>query len=520
VTVRTAGRALAGAAAAVAAALALVPAGQAAGGVAVVVRPTVDPAVYAGRGAVGLLVPGAGSTVTREGALSALVRGRVVSSLLGGKASGAALIRLSERPAAVTVYVSLPPSGRSHNTRRYPIAIVGGGYHGLLVSRTTRVPGLVSVADVAPTVTALEQGRRPVVRFRADGDAAATLADLDRRLRDAHDGRNAATIVLVAEALALAGAAFLLRNALLARAGLLALPAALANAEALSAAGGARPAVTTVALAVATPLAALAAAARRAWLVPALAAFLAGMLVVLAAWPEVNALAVIGPHPDGGGRYYGVTNEVETLLLAPVLALAAALPAAGLVPVAALALALVGWSRAGADGGGVVVVLVALTALWLLRRRVRPTARRVAIAAVAVVAVALALVGLDAASGGSSHVTGAVGSGPGSLLGDLGHRLRLSWHGATATLQAKITILANLAALAVVGLPRRRVAAVDALLVALLASLLVNDSPTDVIGYGALCGAVLRVWGTVDARATGRSAEPVFLRASPEQPWR
>jgi hypothetical protein len=32
---------------------------------------------YADRGAVGLVVPGAGSTVTREGALAALVRGQV-----------------------------------------------------------------------------------------------------------------------------------------------------------------------------------------------------------------------------------------------------------------------------------------------------------------------------------------------------------------------------------------------------------------------------------------------------------
>ena len=49
-------------------------------------------------------------------------------------------------------------------------------------------------------------------------------------------------------------------------------------------------------------------------------AFLVAFLVVLAASPETDSLAAIGPHPDGGGRFYGVTNQVETLLLAPALA--------------------------------------------------------------------------------------------------------------------------------------------------------------------------------------------------------
>ena len=54
---------------------------------------------------------------------------------------------------------------------------------------------------------------------------------------------------------------------------------------------------------------------------------------VLAVWPEVNALAAIGPHPDGGGRFYGVTNQVETLLLAPSLAAAALAGVAGAVAI-------------------------------------------------------------------------------------------------------------------------------------------------------------------------------------------
>ena len=125
----------------------------------------------------------------------------------------------------------------------------------------------------------------------------------------------------------------------------------------------------------------------------------------------MNALATIGPHPDGGGRYYGVTNEVETLLLAPTLAAAAVLG-----PLVALpALVLVGWSRAGADGGGLLVFAVALAVLRLRLSGRRLTPRLAALAVAAAVAIALVLVGIDAATGGASHVTDAVGSGPGSL---------------------------------------------------------------------------------------------------------
>ena len=76
--------------------------------VAVIVVARFSPAGVCRSGRRRLIVPGAGSTVTRAGALSSLVRGRVVSSLLGGEATGHALIRLSQRPAEITIYVALP----------------------------------------------------------------------------------------------------------------------------------------------------------------------------------------------------------------------------------------------------------------------------------------------------------------------------------------------------------------------------------------------------------------------------
>src|SRR6266542_5271812 len=77
--------------------------------VAVLVVPPFDPAVYAQRGAVGLFVPGSGQTASRKGALASLVRGRVEPFTLGGVPSGKPLITLARRPAAVTIYVGLPP---------------------------------------------------------------------------------------------------------------------------------------------------------------------------------------------------------------------------------------------------------------------------------------------------------------------------------------------------------------------------------------------------------------------------
>ena len=74
------------------------------------------------------------------------------------------------------------------NDRRYPIAVIGRGYHGLLTSSLTRVPGLVSIADVART--ALQTPH--VLDCAADADAAATLVPArvaHRRLARHDDGR-------------------------------------------------------------------------------------------------------------------------------------------------------------------------------------------------------------------------------------------------------------------------------------------------------------------------------------------
>jgi cytochrome c551/c552 len=238
----------------------------------------------------------------------------------------------------------------------------------------------------------------------------------------------------------------------------------------------------------------------------AVALFFAAFLLVLTLSPATNSLSVLGARPDGGGRFYGIGNQLETFLLAPAIAAIVVGGLPWLVPLSALALVTLAWSKAGADGGGLVVYAVALAVLYLRLGRAPLTWRRAALAGSAVLLLALALVGIDAAVGGSSHVTHAVGNGPGSLLGDLGHRLHLSWAVATKSAYNIFFFLLSLAALVWIGTRTPRCPAVDALLVALAVSLLVNDTPVEVIGLGALGCLALSRFESVDSRPMRRGA--------------
>ena len=391
----------------------------------------------------------------------------------------------------MTIYVALPPPGTHPNTRRYPIAIVGGNYHGILVSPSTRIRGLVSVADVAPTARALSRGDRPVIRSRADARASAHLARLDLRLKRTHDARLWATLILVGSVLGGALLAVGFRSRYLGRAGLLAAPGVLAGSLVLSAFSVTRPGLVVPLLAALTIGGSLLVAAPPRLLPWALVVLVAAYLVVFAAWPEVNSLAAIGARPDGGGRFYGAGNLIETVLLTVSLAAAALLGRRAVAPVLVLALVTVGWSKAGADGGGIVVLVAAFTVLAVRMYEIQVTARRAVYALVAGVALVAALVGLDAVTGGSSHVTHALRRGPISLGGELAHRIHISVAGIGANWHAAAVFAVSIAALAALGTRPPRFPAGDALLVGIAVSLLVNDSPVDIASAAALSYAVL-----------------------------
>ena len=427
---------------------------------------------YAGTGAVGLAVPGAGPTVTRESALNTLLTGKVVSSLLGGAPNGPSLIELDDGPPPDTLVV-LPPSGESENTR-YPIAVTPG-QRGVLTSSSTRIDGLVSLSDVA-------HGRLEVVAVQ---DPVATLQRLEHRIERNDRIRLPLTLLLGG----LAYIAAVLAPGLAPRVVLLGLAANLWLA------GWWVVAIVALAAAV-LPLGL------------ACASVLLAYLLVLGLDAESVALSPFGPSQ--AGRFYGVSNLLETMLLVPAILGPALLGRIG-VAVAGLSLVAVAGSRFGADGGGLLVLLAAYATLLVRTRGVRLDVRRVAALVVAGVAAAIVLVGLDAAIGGSSHVTHAVGDGPGAVLGDIADRLELSARRTFGAVGPAFAVLASLAVLCVVATRRPRRPLTDAVLVALLVSLVVNDTPGDVIGFGAVAAFVVRRFE--DGSARGARTHLVRLRA-------
>jgi hypothetical protein len=451
--------------------------------------------------AIGVYVPGAGGQISRASTIASLVRGKVENSLLGGKPGGKRIAELHLGPAASgaqrpVVYVQLPPPGEHHNTRRYLVVFVGGGYRGILTSESTRIRGLVSVADIAPSLVDLRKGRTPTIRSQPDADAAADLHELDTHLARVHKDRGWTMFALVVTYIALVAFA--------PRASVLAPAAAIVASLVLSAVDATRLWLVIAASIALTVAFACAGAARRRLLPVAVAAFLAAYLVTLTASPETNALAVLGARPDGGGRFYGIGNQLETLLLVPVIAAVAAGGLRWFVPLGLLALVTIGWSKAGADGGGLVVFAAAFAVL-LARLRPGPFSwRRLAIVGAGTIALVFALIGIDAALGGSSHVTHSVGSG--SLFGDFGRRLHLSWASATRGWDAGLLFLGCLAILVYIARRRPRYPSVDAMLLALVVSLLVNDTPVDIILLGAIGSAALLRWESVDSRAMRRGA--------------
>ena len=403
------------------------------------------------RGAIGLLVPDAGPRTSEARARASLLCGEVVNALRG-RVARCARPRVRIVSGDAPIVLELPKGGTQRNDRRYPILLVGG--HGLLTSDSTRIPGLVSIADIG-------EGR---LRTVPAAHPAAYLERLDDRISENAYARTRAFLL---------AAAILAALALVApRAAAAGFVAVLAANLALGAAGvsafWAVMLAIGLAAAVGGPLLALLP------LVPVSLAVVAAYLGALAADGTWVSLSPLGPAQ--AGRFFGVTNRVEALLLVP--ALVAASRRRVFLPAAALGVVTVAGSAFGADGGGAVVLVVAYAAL-----AIGLFGPRLALPAAAVVAGATALAILV---GPSTHVTSA---GAGALP----DRVRLSldlladdWHVAAATAAA----LAALVVLVVRG-PRRPLPL--ALAAGVAASLIVNDSPLEVslgglVGYLTLAG--------------------------------
>jgi hypothetical protein len=244
----------------------------------------------------------------------------------------------------------------------------------------------------------------------------------------------------------------------------------------------------------------------------ALVVLLGAYAVSMYARPSTLSLAPIGPELTS--RFFGVSNLLETWLLFPALLGAALLTRRfgwlAFVGVGGLALATIAENKLGADGGGAIVVGVAfaLLAVALLGRK-RYTVPALAISGFVV----LSLVNLDAAASGPDHLRGALQGGFDGLANVAANRVPLAY----ARMVEQWWLLIPLTALVGVGVAvtrygrsRHERAVAIALLGALVASFLVNDSP----GPVALAGlaAVLSLDGGLVHRAL---AMPVLRRLAP-----
>jgi hypothetical protein len=451
----------------------------------------------ADRGAVGLLVPANGPTTSGEQARAALGRGELRNALLdGGLPSGPPLVSFetAAEPPQVgpAIVLGLPSGTEQSNDRRYPIAVIGHGFGGLLTSDSTRLPGLVSVADVAPTALGEDDG----LGWQPQEDPVARVLAIDRLIDGKKDARLASSLLVAALASALA--------LFCPRAALLAYGTALAANLGLGATETATTWIVLLVIAAAVGASLPLAVILRSWIAVGfvLAAVVALYLVAFAVDGEWVAYSPWGPGQ--AGRFYGVTNLLETMLLVPALAAAALLArrfgALGFVAVALLAFVTIAGSRFGADGGGAVVLTAGYGLLAALLVGLR--GRALAVALGGAVLVAGGLVALDAATGGSSHVTRALGGGPADLVSRFGDRLLISWRHITfgpgpavAFFLSFAVLVALVVRLLVSDTPLSQRALPLAFAAAIAVSLVVNDAPSDVavaglVGY-LVCEAVM-----------------------------
>ena len=478
----------------------------------VVVRGLVvaDLPLLASQGAVGLVVPNAGPRTSANDAFVGMVRGILYNARLPQPHGELVLIHVRSATSiprkGPVIVIGLPPNRSVANDRRYPIAVIGHGFRpgSVLQSSLTRVPGLVSMADVART--ALEAGHS--LRSRADPNPARTLDRLESRIRVARDSTMAAAVLVLS--LLTMFVLFFPRGAAPALAS--ALTANLALGWMLD--GAVEPRVALVGV---CTVAGGILGARFLRSGPALGAALVGVLGAYALTMAVHAsalsLAPIGPELTS--RFFGVSNQLETLLLVPALLGARLLTArygkVAFAAVAVLSLLTIAENQLGSDGGGAIVVGVgfAVLAVTMAGAGWRLVVPALGAAALAV----LVLLDVDAASSSPDHLRGALHGGFNGLAQVAANRVPLAYdRGLEQWWLLFPTVPALLVAAAVVYFtrPRRAACVMLSLLAALAASLLVNDSPGPVMIAG--CAAVAALEGGLVYRLL---TLPVLRRLGP-----
>ncbi|MGH3009578.1 MAG: hypothetical protein ACRDLM_09290 [Gaiellaceae bacterium] len=476
--------------------------------------------VLAHRGAVGLLRPGFGPTTNRRRALAELVRGAEVNARLGGVPPGKPLINTDKGTGAqiptcrMCIVLQLPArGGLTANDKLFRIAVIGQNFHGLLTSPTTHIAGLVSIVDIAPTVLIGHQVN--ALSWQASSDPLGTLASLDRQIGSNNRLKFAALFVL---------AGLLLLLALLGlRAVATAVPAALLVNLGLGVTQVSNEVLLMAGVSAGTALLAFA-LARFCRRDTALLALYGGVVALYAYTmvrrPEWQAINPLGPTQNS--RFWGIGNQIETLLLAPLLAGAVlARRRFGLVGFALFGLfglVVMTDNRLGADGGGAIVLGVALAVLgWrLFRLRLSGFLALLASAAITV----LWLVSRGLAQHGPDHLRSAFADNGAGLIKSLESRVPLSYVPALHAWTLVLPLLLVLVATFVVAWRRAEERATRDLLialgVALVTSLLINDSAAyELAGGVAVVGAAAHFVPS-SAPARFRLPVPVLRRAALE----
>ena len=463
------------------------------------------------RGAVGLLRPGYGPTTNRRRALAELVRGTEVNARLGGVPAGKPLINTNKASVypncKVCIVVQLPPRGRpTGNNRLYRIAVIGGGFHGLLTSPTTHIPGLVSIVDIAPT----DLGHPATsLGWTPSKDAVGQLSRLGHAIGANNRLKFAVLFILAGVLLALALLGL--------RAALTAVPAALLVNLVLGMGQVSNEVLLCAAMSAGTVLVALA-LARLCRSDSALLALYGGVVAlyayVMVTRPEWQAVNPFGPTQNS--RFWGIGNQVETLLLAPLLAGAfIARRRFGIVGFAVFGvfgLVVMTDNRIGADGGGAIALGIALAVLGarLFKLGARGFVGLLASAAFAV----LWIVSRGLAEPGPNHLRSAFADHGAGLLSSLASRVPLSYLPALHAWQMVVPLLAVLVvAFALAWRFARERSTRDLLLAfggAIAPSLLVNDSAAYELTAGiAVVGAFARF---APAPAPARVLSPAIAR--------
>jgi hypothetical protein len=409
-----------------------------------------------------------GSTATLATRARTLSRSKqlVVVAVPAGRAGLAQILGLARDPARgdLLLVAQLPATpDRASILRpptrllRQPAFAVGTSADGSPTSGTTRRPGLVSAIDIAPTALSWI-GVDPPSSMRGqpidEGPAvsAARLDELRSRWTRVRDGRQATSFTSIA---LLAGVIFLLLGAArgiptatrvtLRIVGL----AVMWWPSAVLLAGVIEPSTRVIEVffiaGVSIALGALTERFvpwARAPLVP-VAVCLAAYTIDLGLDSEFLTRSALGPSIPSGGRFYGVSNELEPILpIALLVGLAAAVAGRAvtrktivLYAVAGLALlVVVGWGRMGADVGGVITVGAGMAVAALVLAPGPTTRRRLVLAALVPVAALALLIAIDLVLSGGSHLTRNLlrANNASELLELVTRRYQLAWGALTA----------------------------------------------------------------------------------------